>query len=332
MLVNEADDDRDTVHPGDRSVLIVENDLSFARVLLESAREQGMKGIVTSQGTAALTLIHEYMPAAILLDIFLPDIEGWRVLSRIKNDPAVRHTPVTVISTEEARERALDSGARSFVAKPIQSRKAVDEVLDNVAQYAGRAQRRMLLVEPDPVRLTTIREYLAGLENVEIVSATDGPRAAELLRDPTVDCAIVNPDTPELDLAAVLDSVRDDNLAPPPVIAYGRQSTNGPGGTGTLTAIRGVHEIHSIERCSTRRCSRCTWTSRASPSRTARCWTRSTTRPRCSRDAASSSWTTTSATSSRSRRCSRTTACRSPPRTTGATRSTSRRIARSTSC
>jgi CheY-like chemotaxis protein len=59
----------------------------------------------------------------------------------------------------------------------------------------------------------------------------------------------VNPDTPELDLAAVLDGVRDDNLAPPPVITYGRsQSSGSHAGTGTLTAIRGVHEIHSIER------------------------------------------------------------------------------------
>src|SRR5258707_10508727 len=143
-MVNEADDDRESVHPGDKTVLIVENDLSFARVLLEAAREQGFKGIVTSQGTAALTIIHELMPAAILLDIFLPDIEGWRVLSRIKNDPAVRHTPVHVISTEEARDRALDSGARRFIAKPIQSRKAVDDVLAEIRDYTLADHRKIL--------------------------------------------------------------------------------------------------------------------------------------------------------------------------------------------
>jgi len=245
VMVNEADDDREAVHPGDRTVLIVENDLSFARVLLEATREQGMKGIVTSQGTAALTLMHEYKPTAILLDIFLPDIEGWRVLSRLKNDPAVRHTPVTVISTEEARDRALDSGARSFVTKPIQSRRAVDEVLGQVADYASRNQRRMLLVEPDPVRLTTIREYLAGLENVELICATDGPRAAELMREGKLDCAIVNPETPGFDLAALMDELREDNAAPPPVISYGRQPASV---TSPATAIPGLHEIHSIER------------------------------------------------------------------------------------
>src|SRR5260221_10554768 len=147
-MVNEADDGRELVHPGDRTVLTVENDIAFARVLLEAAREQGFKGIVTSQGTAALTMVSEMQPAAILLDIFLPDIEGWRVLSRLKNDLATRHIPVHVISTQEARDRALDSGARRFIAKPIQSRKAVDEVLEEIHAYTSSERRKLLLVEP----------------------------------------------------------------------------------------------------------------------------------------------------------------------------------------
>jgi CheY-like chemotaxis protein len=155
-MINEADDDRDTVHPGDKTVLIVENDLAFAKVLLEAAREQGFKGVVTSQGTAALTMVNELKPSAMLLDIFLPDIDGWRVLSRLKNDLTTRSIPVHVISTEEARDRALDSGARRFIAKPIQSRKAVDEVLHEIHTYTTTERRKLLLVEPDPVRLTTI--------------------------------------------------------------------------------------------------------------------------------------------------------------------------------
>ena len=92
-------------------LLIVENDLGFARFLLDAAREKGFKGLVTSLGAAALAMAREYKPDAITLDIFLPDIDGWRVLDRLKNDVATRHIPVCVISTEEARERALSSGA-----------------------------------------------------------------------------------------------------------------------------------------------------------------------------------------------------------------------------
>ena len=248
IVVNEADDDRDAIHPGDRVVLIVENDLAFARVLLEASRERGFKGVVTTQGTTALSLVTECRPSAILLDIFLPDIEGWRVLSRLKNDLTVRHTPVHVISTEEARDRALDSGARRFIAKPLQSRKAVDEVLGEIWEYATTERRKLLVVEPDESRLESLRELLSDLENVEMVVARDGSAGAEMLRDGGIDCAIVNPDTPDLDLASVLERVRDMAIAPPPVIAYGRRLASVGAASVALDHVTGVREVHSPER------------------------------------------------------------------------------------
>ena len=111
-------------------LLIVENDTAFAQLLLDAAREKGFKGIVTSSGVSALALAVEYTPSAVTLDIFLPDIDGWRVLDRLKNDDLTRHIPVTVISTDEARERALKSGAFQFAAKPMQSKEVVDGLLD----------------------------------------------------------------------------------------------------------------------------------------------------------------------------------------------------------
>ncbi|MEO5676889.1 MAG: response regulator, partial [Usitatibacter sp.] len=249
VTVNEADDDRESVHPGDRVVLIVENDLAFARVLLEASREQGFKGIVTTQGTTALSMVSEYHPSAILLDIFLPDIEGWRVLSRLKNDITVRHTPVHVISTEEARGRALDSGARRFVAKPLQSRRAVDEVLEEIYEYTSTDRRRLLVVEPDAGRMNSIREYLEGIENVEIVGESDGARGAEMIRAGKVDCAVVNPDTPDLELATLLDEMRDMEIGVPPVIAFGREPAASVGAASVaLDHIPGVREVHSMER------------------------------------------------------------------------------------
>jgi CheY-like chemotaxis protein len=218
-------------------------------VLLESARSQGFKGLVTTQGTTALSMVNEFRPSAILLDIFLPDIEGWRVLSRLKNDLTVRHTPVHVISTEEARDRALSSGARRFVAKPLQSRKAVDEVLGEIYQYTTTSQRKLLVVEPDAERMKTIRDFLAGLEDVEIHTTNDGQKGAEMIRGAKVDCAVVNPDTPELELATLMEDIRDMDLSPLPVIAFPR-----PQGASV-----GARRARS-SACSTRSCWRCTST------------------------------------------------------------------------
>ena len=147
-LVNELDDDRDDIRPGDHVLLIVENDVGFARFLLDVARERGMKGLVTSLGAAAVALAREYKPDAITLDIFLPDIQGWRVLERLKNDLVTRHLPVCVISTEEARRRALASGAIAFLTKPIQNRETIDGIFDHLANFIARRKRNVLVVEP----------------------------------------------------------------------------------------------------------------------------------------------------------------------------------------
>ncbi len=151
-LVNEVGDNRDHIEPGDRLLLIVENDLGFARVLLDTAREQGFKGLVTSLGAAALAMAHDYKPHALTLDIFLPDIDGWRVLDRLKNDVATRHIPVCVISTDEARKRALMSGALTFAAKPFKTKEAVDQLLDDVKTFLDRDRRSVLVIEPDAAR------------------------------------------------------------------------------------------------------------------------------------------------------------------------------------
>ena len=74
------------------------------------------------------------------------------MLERLKNDVATRHIPVCVISTDEARERALASGALAFVAKPIQSRDVLDGLLDALDDFIGRATRTLLVVEPDAER------------------------------------------------------------------------------------------------------------------------------------------------------------------------------------
>src|SRR5262249_31215631 len=152
LLVNEVGDDRDNICAGDRVLLIVENDRAFASLLLDAAREKGFKGLVTSLGASALEMTREYKPDALTLDIFLPDMEGWRVLDRLKNEVPTRHIPVCVISTDEACERAFRSGALAFVAKPIKTREMVDQLLGGLYEFIGRPSRTLLVVEPDLAR------------------------------------------------------------------------------------------------------------------------------------------------------------------------------------
>src|SRR5690606_25017674 len=114
------DDDRDSISAGDQVLLIVEDDASYARILLDAAHEVGFKGIIGQRGTEALTLATEYNPTAISLDIHLPDVLGWSVLSQLKHNPLTRHIPVQVVTLDDDRPHGLARGAFSFLTKPLQ--------------------------------------------------------------------------------------------------------------------------------------------------------------------------------------------------------------------
>src|SRR5206468_8269968 len=94
-------DDREDIVEGDNVLLIVDDDPHYARILLGLARDKGFKGIVANRGQTALMLAKQYVPTAITLDVFLPDMLGWTVLNNLKLDPATRHIPVQMLSIEE---------------------------------------------------------------------------------------------------------------------------------------------------------------------------------------------------------------------------------------
>ena len=181
LLANQIGDDRNDIQPGVRFVLIVENDLGFARFLLETAHKNGYKGIVTSLGAAALGLMADYKPDAVLLDIHLPDMEGWRVLERLKNDMTTRHIPVCVISTDESRHRAIDSGALAFVAKPIQSSITLDRMLISMTEFLQRTKKKVLVVEPDEKLSEKILLNLAA-DNIDIARVKNTKAALKALK------------------------------------------------------------------------------------------------------------------------------------------------------
>jgi HAMP domain-containing protein/signal transduction histidine kinase/CheY-like chemotaxis protein len=196
-LVNEYGDDRDDIRPSDRVLLIVENDVGFARFLLDAAREKGFKGLVTALGAAALTMSREYNPDAISLDIHLPDIDGWRVLERLKKDPATRHVPVCVVSTDDSKDRALSSGCLAFLTKPIPSRDVLDELLDHLNEFLARPARHLLVVEPDADRRDHVKNRLAD-PDVLVTAVPDTSTALRTLSEQPTDCIVLGPGAGDL--------------------------------------------------------------------------------------------------------------------------------------
>jgi signal transduction histidine kinase/DNA-binding response OmpR family regulator len=223
-IVNEAGDDRDAIHAGDRSILIVENDLGFARIILDSVRSLGLKGLVTSSGAAALDMTLTYKPQVISLDMHLSDIDGWRVLERLKNDMSTRHIPVCVISTDDAKERALDSGAVAFLAKPINSLELLNGLFETLEQYIGRETRYVLVVEADPAKRKEIVDTLAADE----VRISTTASVAEAASSETPDCVVLGSGIDPAEFATAFHTIgadkADSNWRLPVIIFEGSRN------------------------------------------------------------------------------------------------------------
>ena len=157
------------------SVLIVEDDPHYARVLLGLARDKGFKGLVATRGHEALSLARQYRPTAITLDIFLPDMLGWTVLNNLKLAPETRHIPVQIISMEEERSHGLSHGAFSYLVKPATT-EDLESAFDRIKTFVAPRTKRLLVVEDNDIERQSIVELL-GHDDIEITTVATGEEA-----------------------------------------------------------------------------------------------------------------------------------------------------------
>jgi signal transduction histidine kinase/DNA-binding response OmpR family regulator/HAMP domain-containing protein len=225
-LPEPIDDDRNRIVAGDQVLLIIEDDANYAQILLDAAREIGLKGIICQRGIDALTLATDYNPTAISLDIHLPDILGWSVLSQLKHNPLTRHIPVQVVTLDDDRHHGLARGAFSFFTKPLQS-KDLKSALLHIAKFSTSSRKRLLIVEDDPIESMSVTELLKS-DDIEILTAADGKAAIELLSQTQIDCVVLDLKLPDMSGFEILEYMSGDaNMRDIPVVVFtGRELSN----------------------------------------------------------------------------------------------------------
>ena len=219
LPIEQIPDDRLNIVPGDSILLVVEDDPHYARVIMDLARDKGFKVLVSMLGGDTLDLAKQFQPTAVSLDVFLPDMLGWSVLSQLKQNPLTRHIPVQIITLDEDRQYALASGAFSFVTKPTTA-EGVNTALSRIKEYATPRRKRLLVVEDNDAEQMSITALLDH-DDIEILTVGTGRDALAALREQTCDCVVLDLRLPDMSGFEVLEKIRDDaSLSEVPVVVF----------------------------------------------------------------------------------------------------------------
>jgi CheY-like chemotaxis protein/two-component sensor histidine kinase len=212
-------DDINNIQKGDCILLIVEDDTKFARILWDIAHERGFKCIIAENGSTALTLAQQFQPAAIILDISLPGIDGWTVLDRLKHDSNTRHIPVHIITVEEGQKRGLQQGAIAYLQKPV-SREAINEALTKIKGFVERSVKNLLVVEDDDTQCQSIVE-LIGNHDVATTAVASGAEALAAIRNGQFDCVVLDLGLPDMSGFELISQLKKEaNGHTLPIIIY----------------------------------------------------------------------------------------------------------------
>ena len=216
-------DDRDKIKKDDKVLLVIEDDATFAKVLLDYAHKKDFKAILASNGESGLKLAAIHLPDAILLDLKLPGMSGWEVLDTLKEDASLRHIPVHILSAASQTMDAYKRGALGFLSKPVDQAQ-LDTVFSTITEFLSRGIKSLLVVEDDTALRHSVGQLLGG-SDVQINEAASGAAALALLREGRFDCMILDLTLPDMSGFELLNKIsQDTTLSKCPVIVYTGQT------------------------------------------------------------------------------------------------------------
>lgn len=226
LLPAPIPDDRDTIQSGDKSILVIEDDLVFAGILADMVRSRTFSVLVAADGESGIALAERYQPRAIILDVMLPNIDGWGVMRSLKDNPETRHIPVHFVTCLEERQKAMGMGAIGLVTKPVSSSQ-LDTVFGTLEAAIEKTMKTLLIVEDDQAQASAMVALLDE-RNVTITVADSGALAIELLSRERFDCVVLDLGLADMAAFDLLEELKilDPERRIPVIIHTGRELTH----------------------------------------------------------------------------------------------------------
>jgi len=248
--VPSVEDDRGNLQDDDKKILIIEDDINFARVLKDLAHEHDYKAIIALDGETGLYHADYYAPDAIILDLGLPGIDGQEVIEHLKANLKTRAIPVHVISAGDFDIELLKKGAIGFISKPV-TKEQVDAVFEKIKQITAKPLKKLLIVEDEEITRKSIEKLLKD-DNLEIISIESGEEAVELLKSEKFDCMVLDLGLKDLSGFEVLEKIhKDENAGKVPVVIYtarelSRQEDETLKRYGSSIILKGAHSFERL--------------------------------------------------------------------------------------
>ena len=243
-------DDRNQLQPGDKSLLIIEDDVNFSHILMDLAKEKQFKCLLAHDGYNGLQLAEQYGPSAIILDIGLPQIDGWTVMEKLKGKPETRHIPIQFVSGSDQSKEAKQLGAIGYCIKPV-GMTELTKIFKNIDNFINKTIKNLLVITDEPQHQQNIVRLVQG-EGIQLIIVSDHTKAQQRLQSESFDCLILDIDVEHRRGTQLLEQLCHDTNLPHdiPVIVYAERE---------LTALEAavlqqcaetltIKEVHSPER------------------------------------------------------------------------------------
>ncbi len=212
-------DDRKDITPNDRSVLIIEDDPHFAKILYGIAKERDFKCLIAGNGETGLRLASHFKPKAIILDLILPGINGWIVMERLKDSLDMRNIPVHIISGTKKNINLMKMGAIGFLSKPV-SMETLENAFANIEEAITKKIKKALIVDNDKEHVNKI---LGVIENCDITYTVtnSNEKAYKILKSEKFDCVIIGMSLNDKTGFDLLEKIKKTGKVQfPPIIYY----------------------------------------------------------------------------------------------------------------
>ncbi len=213
-------DDRGNLSAPGRTLLVVEDESLFSRILFDMAHEHHYKCVVAQDAQEGLEFAQTIKPDAILLDIMLPDRSGLTVLDQLKESAATRHIPVQIVSGHDYRNKALHMGALGYIRKPVK-RDELKAAFARFEQKISQKQKHVLIVEDDSLQRESMVSLISD-KDTEITAVALGCDALEALKVKSFDCVVIDLKLPDMSGEQLLRQMTEQERTTPlpPLIVY----------------------------------------------------------------------------------------------------------------